>query len=112
MRPFGYIAVVAGCLLAAPVEAGGKAADRDALRKALEDAVQHTALRSGRVSVQVVSLDDGSLVYAKNADDLLNPASNVKLFTAAAALVKLGSDFRFDTDYLIDADLKDGKCKT
>ena len=53
----------------------------------------------------MVSLLDGSVVYARNADELLNPASNVKLVTAAAALSRLGADFRFETEFLLDGGL-------
>jgi D-alanyl-D-alanine carboxypeptidase/D-alanyl-D-alanine-endopeptidase (penicillin-binding protein 4) len=55
-----------------------------------------------RASVEVVSLDDGAVIYSRRADDQLNPASNTKLVTAAAALLRLGPDFRFTTDFLAD----------
>ena len=76
--------------------------DRRALREAIDDIIARTLLSRSRVAVQVVSLDDGSVVYARNADELLNPASNVKLFTTATALVRLGPDFRFETEFLVD----------
>ncbi|MBI5544368.1 MAG: D-alanyl-D-alanine carboxypeptidase/D-alanyl-D-alanine-endopeptidase [Deltaproteobacteria bacterium] len=78
------------------------AADRQALIQALDDLVARTALGSARVGLQVVRLDDGQLLYSHNADDLLNPASNVKLFTTAAALARLGTGFRFETEFLVD----------
>ena len=37
------------------------------------------------------------MLYARNADHLFQPASNMKLFTTAAALEKLGPDFVFRT---------------
>ncbi|HCF57720.1 MAG TPA: D-alanyl-D-alanine carboxypeptidase/D-alanyl-D-alanine-endopeptidase, partial [Myxococcales bacterium] len=77
-------------------------ADREALKKAIDGIIAQTVLSRSRVGVQVVSLDDGSVVYSRNADELLNPASNVKLFTSAAALVRLGPEFRFDTEFLVD----------
>ena len=48
------------------------------------------------------SLDDGTVVFGADADALLNPASNVKLVTAAAALARLGVEYRFDTEFLIE----------
>ena len=48
----------------------------------------------------MLSLDSGELVYARDPDALLNPASNVKLFTSAAVLSRLGPEFRFETEFL------------
>jgi D-alanyl-D-alanine carboxypeptidase/D-alanyl-D-alanine-endopeptidase (penicillin-binding protein 4) len=45
----------------------------------------------------VQSLDDGRVLYRRNADRLFMPASNLKLITAAAALARLGPDFRYHT---------------
>jgi serine-type D-Ala-D-Ala carboxypeptidase/endopeptidase (penicillin-binding protein 4) len=77
-------------------------ADRDALRQVLSSLASQGPLSTARVGIQVVSLVDGSVVYAHNADALLNPASNVKLVTAAAALARLGPDWRFETEFLLD----------
>jgi D-alanyl-D-alanine carboxypeptidase/D-alanyl-D-alanine-endopeptidase (penicillin-binding protein 4) len=76
--------------------------DRDALRAAVDELLAHTALAQSRVSVHIVSLDDGSVIYSHFPDDLLNPASNVKLFTTAAALARLGPEYRFETEFLVD----------
>lgn len=89
-----------------------KDADRQALREAMQSVIDHSPLGTARVTVQVVSLDDGSVVFARDADELLNPASNVKLFTAAAALSQLGSEYRFETEFLTSTDFKDGKART
>jgi D-alanyl-D-alanine carboxypeptidase/D-alanyl-D-alanine-endopeptidase (penicillin-binding protein 4) len=88
-------------LAAAPVRAD-TAADRATLRQALDELVAHSALAQARVGLKVVRLDDGQVIYSRNGDDLLNPASNVKLFTTAAALYRLGLDYRFDTELLVD----------
>jgi D-alanyl-D-alanine carboxypeptidase/D-alanyl-D-alanine-endopeptidase (penicillin-binding protein 4) len=49
------------------------------------------------VGVKVVSLDTGRVVFEENAHKLLRPASNMKLYTVAAALDRLSPDFRFVT---------------
>jgi D-alanyl-D-alanine carboxypeptidase/D-alanyl-D-alanine-endopeptidase (penicillin-binding protein 4) len=48
-------------------------------------------------AVRVVSLSRGEVLYERNPDLSLSPASNMKLFTAAAALAQLGPDYRFRT---------------
>jgi serine-type D-Ala-D-Ala carboxypeptidase/endopeptidase (penicillin-binding protein 4) len=47
--------------------------------------------------VEIEELETGSVVYSHDADRLFVPASNAKLFTTAAALALLGSDYRFRT---------------
>src|SRR5712664_3211675 len=77
-------------------------ADREALKSALADVIARTPLMSARTSILVQSLEDGAVVFAQNPEDLLNPASNVKLFTAAASLAKLGPEYRFETEFLTE----------
>lgn len=88
-----------------------KAKDREALKRTLAQVIETTPLKKARVSVQVLSLDDGQVVFSRDSDELLNPASNVKLFTAAAALARLGPEYRFETDFLTDGEFRDGKAK-
>jgi D-alanyl-D-alanine carboxypeptidase/D-alanyl-D-alanine-endopeptidase (penicillin-binding protein 4) len=49
--------------------------------------------------VKVVSLDSGRTLFERNADKLLKPASNAKLYTAALALDRLGPDYRIKTSF-------------
>lgn len=53
-----------------------------------------------RWGVAVVSLDDGRMLYRHHADQLFQPASTAKLFTAALALDTLGPDRRTSTRLL------------
>ncbi len=50
--------------------------------------------------MQVMDLETGKIVYQRNAGKLFVPASNLKLFTAALALFRLGPDYRFHTRIL------------
>jgi D-alanyl-D-alanine carboxypeptidase/D-alanyl-D-alanine-endopeptidase (penicillin-binding protein 4) len=53
--------------------------------------------RGGSLSALIVDLDTGA-VWAESAPSLaLNPASNMKVLTAAVALKRLGPEFRFST---------------
>ena len=47
--------------------------------------------------ISVVDLATGSSLYAENANKLLQPASNTKLFTTATALAVVGPDYKFMT---------------
>lgn len=47
--------------------------------------------------IKIVALNSGETVYELNANKLLKPASNAKLFTAALALDRLGADYRSKT---------------
>ena len=49
------------------------------------------------MGIHVVDLATGATVYSRGADQLYLPASNMKLFTAALALSRLGPDYRFET---------------
>ena len=49
------------------------------------------------VGVKIVSLDNGRVLFEDNSAKLLRPASNMKLYTVAAALDKLSPDYRFKT---------------
>jgi len=107
MRPrLGDLVSLSTFLLCLAVSSSGAAAPskegREALKKSLANVLAQTPLSGARASIQVQSLDDGAIVFAQDADDLLNPASNVKLFTAAAALVRLGPEHRFETEFLSD----------
>src|SRR5918998_5654902 len=49
------------------------------------------------VGVKVVSLDNGRVIFEENAAKLLRPASNMKIYTVAAALDRLSPEYRFMT---------------
>ena len=49
------------------------------------------------IGIKVVSLDTGRVLFEENSAKLLRPASNMKLYTVAAALDRLSPDFRFTT---------------
>src|SRR5881394_730144 len=97
------------CALALPLSASAGQADRDTLKKAVEQLLSQPPLAGAHVGVEVQSLEDGQSVFSRNGDDLLNPASNTKLITSAAALLRLGPEYRFSTDYLADKPMQRGR---
>ncbi len=76
------------------------AAGRQDLRQAsLGDRIDSLArnLKGARVGISVCSAEDGRDIYALRQTETFQLASNTKLFTTAAALDRLGPDFRFRT---------------
>ena len=61
--------------------------------------------RDSTVALQVVDLQSGQEVYSYNGDQALNPASTMKVITAATALRTLGPEYRFDTTLSHDGKL-------
>jgi D-alanyl-D-alanine carboxypeptidase/D-alanyl-D-alanine-endopeptidase (penicillin-binding protein 4) len=57
-------------------------------------------LDGAQAAVVVRSAQNGAMLYARNPDERLMPASNTKLFTSVAALDLLGPDHRFTTSVL------------
>ncbi|MGD8277331.1 MAG: D-alanyl-D-alanine carboxypeptidase/D-alanyl-D-alanine-endopeptidase [Gemmatimonadota bacterium] len=71
-----------------------------ALHDDLERILRGARLTGAGMGMVVVSLDHGDTLFAQNPDEPLAPASNMKLYTTAAALHYLGPSFRFNT-YLL-----------
>ena len=55
------------------------------------------------MGIEVVDLNTGKTLYQRNADRTFTPASNMKLFSDAAALLILGPDYRFQSQLSTDA---------
>ncbi|HET8541861.1 MAG TPA: D-alanyl-D-alanine carboxypeptidase/D-alanyl-D-alanine-endopeptidase [Anaeromyxobacter sp.] len=99
-------AAVVAALLATLSPAVAHAADAAASAKELDAAlraiVAAAPLSGARTGILVADVESGQVLFAKDADVLLNPASNVKLFTTAAALARLGPEYRFSTEFYVD----------
>jgi D-alanyl-D-alanine carboxypeptidase/D-alanyl-D-alanine-endopeptidase (penicillin-binding protein 4) len=58
--------------------------------------------RSGHWGVLIVSLTRGDTLYSRNPDDMMQPASTMKLMTSALSLERFGPDHQFSTDVFRD----------
>lgn len=74
----------------------------DELHSNIDTILQDALFTTASIGIKVVSVESGDVLYTKNANKLHHPASTTKLFTAATAFVKLGSDFRFETSLYTD----------
>jgi len=72
-------------------------ASPDELRQQLDHVFSDRGLRGVSMGLRVVSITQNQVLYSYHVDDLLIPASNVKLVTTAAALHYLGPDYQFRT---------------
>jgi D-alanyl-D-alanine carboxypeptidase/D-alanyl-D-alanine-endopeptidase (penicillin-binding protein 4) len=78
------------------------------LERDLRAILRGPGMGGARHGALVVSLDRGDTLFSWNADARLTPASNIKLFSTAAALHYLGADFRWSTYLLADGEVSGG----
>ena len=82
------------------------------LQSRIEQIVRQPALDAGFFAVKIVSLDTGAVIFEQDARKFVRPASNMKIYTVAAAFDKLTPDYRFITSvYAKEKPDDDGKVK-
>jgi D-alanyl-D-alanine carboxypeptidase/D-alanyl-D-alanine-endopeptidase (penicillin-binding protein 4) len=67
------------------------------LQTRIAEILRKPELSSAMVGIKIASLDTGRVLFEENANKLLRPASNMKLYTVAAALDRLTPDYHFVT---------------
>ncbi len=67
------------------------------LQSRIAEIVRQPALEPGIFAVKIVSLDTGNVIFEQYANKFVRPASNMKLYTVAAALDRLTPDYHFIT---------------
>jgi len=107
--------LIAACLLAGamPVAADAAmptgAASQSTLATQIDALIAQPRFAAARWGIVVVSLDHGHALYAHHADQLLQPASTAKLFTAALGLSVLGENYRIPTRLLTSGPFVHGR---
>ncbi|HEX4458610.1 MAG TPA: D-alanyl-D-alanine carboxypeptidase/D-alanyl-D-alanine-endopeptidase [Polyangia bacterium] len=81
------------------------------LKDQIDAALNDPGLGASKVGIAVEEVDSGKLLYERNDGGLFNPASNVKLFTTAAALAILGPEYRWKTVVYAETPVSGGELK-
>ncbi len=79
-----------------------KDAPEEALYRDIAYLMSDPNLFNAMVGVYIESLDKGDILFKQNERKLFIPASNMKLFTSATALIKFGPEFRYKTELYIN----------
>ena len=80
-----------------PVRVGNAPKTVAELQARIAEVLDKPELAPAMVGIKVTSLETGKVLFEENGSKLLRPASNMKLYTVAAALDRLSPDYRFVT---------------
>ncbi|MBI2982440.1 MAG: D-alanyl-D-alanine carboxypeptidase/D-alanyl-D-alanine-endopeptidase [Deltaproteobacteria bacterium] len=95
----GRVTLTKFVLFVVPFLLSGARLSAATLSENIDRILKHHRLTTANLSIKVVRLSDGAVLYEKEPDRSVNPASVVKLITAASALDILGPDYRFKTEF-------------
>ena len=77
------------------------------LAKQIDQQISIPELETALVGIMVQSAETGEIVYQRNANTLMMPASNEKIPTSVAALIKFGPDFLYNTKICTNGSIED-----
>lgn len=107
MRSLALIVTgIAACLSFATASFGKTSSHTIYGTTALVTGINHTILSmnpNAHIGIAIKSMKYGDTIYTKNERTLFVPASTLKVFTAEAALLFLGPNFKFPTRFVTDA---------
>jgi D-alanyl-D-alanine carboxypeptidase/D-alanyl-D-alanine-endopeptidase (penicillin-binding protein 4) len=111
--PLTLLATLAGCagrsvVVPAQSAPAAVAPARAALRQFVDSLTESPDFRSAQWGVLVVDPGRGETLYARNADKLFMPASNMKLVTGSTAVVQLGLGYRWTTTLFARGPVRNG----
>ena len=73
---------------------------------AMDNFVHLSQIENASVGVSVINLENNKILFERNSNTSLVPASNLKLLTTGIALETLGKDYRFKTTLTYDGVIK------
>lgn len=106
-RPFTRFAVLAAALAGLVLVTATTEEPAHRLTVDLDAIIDNGAHANAFWGVYVRDINSGTVLYERNADRPLVPASNQKLLTTATALLTLGSDFQYRTPLLFSGSTSD-----
>lgn len=86
-----------------PVAANSSLRTVEELQARISDVLRRSEIAPAWLAVKVASLDTGRVLYEEDAGKLLMPASNMKIYTVAAALDRLSPTYRYTTSVYANA---------
>ena len=96
----------------APIRVASTTRTLSELQTRISAVLRKPELAPAMIGIKVASLETGKVFFEENANKLLRPASNMKLYTVAAALDRLSPDYRFVTSvYALTKPDSDGTVK-
>ncbi|UJL46361.1 D-alanyl-D-alanine carboxypeptidase/D-alanyl-D-alanine-endopeptidase [Virgibacillus sp. NKC19-16] len=95
-----------GLFLAASEESADEINATGTLEEKMRAILNDERLDGAVTGVSIREADTGEVLYSRNGDTRLHPASNMKLLTGAAAMEILGKDYQFSTEVLTDGTLR------
>jgi serine-type D-Ala-D-Ala carboxypeptidase/endopeptidase (penicillin-binding protein 4) len=100
-----------GCVATRPVSHRSEISPPDPLKQLqanINFILSDTIFHSTHAGIKVLSLDSGTVFYEHDSKALMNPASNIKLVTSAAALSLLDTGYQFKTSVFVDESTANG----
>ena len=98
------LTLAAGLLLAWGVLLSSAGAGLQQLESRIQNAIDRAGLKNSPVSVSVRDVQTGRELVEIRDERPMIPASNMKIYTSAAALQVLGTDHTFQTSFILEGD--------
>ena len=105
----GCVAATSGATNEPPRASPAPTAPPLSLTEQIDGLISQPRFAGADWGISVISLDNGRTVYSHRADQLFQPASTAKLFTAAVTLSELGPDYRIPTRVLATSEIRNGR---